>query len=74
MKILFWICTIVTVIGGINWGMVGFFNFDLVAYLFGNMTVITRIIYTFVGIAAIALILISVGRCIHCEPVPYVKK
>ena len=39
--------------GGINWGLVGIFNFDLVAWIFGNMTIFSRIIYTLVAISAI---------------------
>lgn len=42
------------IIGAINWGLVGFFKFDLVAYLFGNMSYITRIIYILVGLAGLA--------------------
>ena len=40
-------------IGGINWGLVGLFNFDLVAWLFGSMSAVTRIIYTLVGMCAL---------------------
>lgn len=41
------------VIGGINWGLVGLFGFDLVAAIFGNMSVLSRIIYILVGISAV---------------------
>jgi len=42
------------IIGGINWGLVGFFKFDLVAFLFGGQTaVLSRIVYALVGISAI---------------------
>jgi uncharacterized membrane protein YuzA (DUF378 family) len=41
------------VIGGLNWGLVGFFNFDLVASILGNMTLLSRIIYIVVGVSAI---------------------
>ena len=40
-------------IGALNWGLVGVVNFDLVAFLFGDMTVLSRIVYTLVGISAI---------------------
>ena len=48
-------CTafILVLIGALNWGLVGFFNFDLVAFLFGQMTLLTRIIYVLIGISAI---------------------
>ncbi len=42
------------VIGGINWGSIGLFSFDIVAWLFGGqMSVISRIIYTVVGLSAL---------------------
>ena len=44
-------------IGGINWGMVGIFNIDLVAVLFGSMTMVTRLIYALVGLSAVYEIL-----------------
>lgn len=48
------ICLILMIIGGINWGLVGIFRFDLVAWLFGGQdALISRIIYTVVGIAAL---------------------
>ena len=46
------ICTLIF-IGALNWGLVGLFRFDLVAYLFGDMTYLTRIIYILVGLSAI---------------------
>jgi len=50
------IAYILVIIGAINWGLIGFFNFDLVASIFGEMTVITRIIYDLVGISALILL------------------
>ena len=52
MKALTWIAVIVLVIGGINWLLVGAFNFDLVATLFGEMSAMSRIVYMLVGLAA----------------------
>ena len=40
-------------IGGLNWGLVGLFNFDLVATIFGPMSFLTRLVYTLVGLSAI---------------------
>ena len=53
MKTLDTIALILVVIGGINWGLIGFFQFNLVDSLFGNVSMITRIIYSLVGIASI---------------------
>ena len=40
-------------IGGLNWGLIGLFNFDLVAAIFGEMSVLSRIVYIIVGLAAL---------------------
>ena len=53
MKTVNIIALILIIIGGINWLLVGLFAFDLVAAIFGPMTIVTRIIYILVGIAAI---------------------
>ncbi len=45
------------VIGALNWGLVGLFNYDLVAVLFGAGSVITRVVYSLVGISAVLYIL-----------------
>ena len=49
---------VLTVIGALNWGLIGLFNFDLVATLFGSMTIISRTIYTLVGIAGLINIML----------------
>lgn len=51
------IAYILVIIGAINWGLVGFFNFDLVALIFGEMTLFARIVYGLVGISAIYLLI-----------------
>jgi len=59
LNIMDWIAVILVVVGGLNWGLVGIFNFDLVATIFGDMSGISRLVYTLVGLAAIWLALIS---------------
>ena len=44
---------VLVLIGAINWGLIGFFDFNLVARLFGDMSTISRIIYALVGLAGI---------------------
>lgn len=44
---------ILTIVGAVNWGLMGFFKFDLVAWLFGTLTLLTRIIYALVGICGL---------------------
>ena len=54
MKILDRIALILTIIGGINWGLIGIFKFDFVAWIFGGQAAImSRIIYTLVCLAAV---------------------
>ena len=43
------------IIGAVNWGLIGFFRFDLVAFLFGDMSWLTRIIYALVGLYLLSL-------------------
>jgi hypothetical protein len=54
-----WIAIILLAIGGLNWGLVGIFNFDLVAAIFGDMSALSRIVYAVVGICAIYVLAIS---------------
>ncbi len=47
---------LIVIIGAVNWGLVGFFKFDLIAFLFGDMSWISRIIYALVGIAGLYMV------------------
>ena len=53
MKIIDRIALVLVIIGAINWGLIGFFNFNLVEMIFGNMTIISTIIYALVGISGL---------------------
>jgi len=53
MKIINIIALVLVVIGALNWGLLGFFGFDLVRLLFGNMSVLSRVIYALVGISGL---------------------
>lgn len=55
---------ILLIVGGLNWGLVGLFGFDLVARLFGEMTYLSRIIYTLVGISSVFILTTAPG-CGH---------
>ena len=54
MKYIKYLAYALTLIGALNWGLVGLFGFNLVAQIFGNMTIMSRIIYSLVGLSAIA--------------------
>lgn len=47
------IALVLIIVGGLNWGLVGLFNFDLVATIFGDMSLISRVVYSLVGVAAV---------------------
>ncbi len=46
----------IAIIGAINWGLIGIFRFDLVAFIFGDMSWLSRIVYTLVGLCGLYLI------------------
>lgn len=66
MNALKYTAYILTLIGALNWGLVGIFGLDLVATIFGDMTVISRILYTLVGLSAIVTAL-TVHNCERVE-------
>ena len=55
-----WVMLILLAIGGLNWGLVGLFEFDLVAAIFGEATLLSNMIYILVGISSLYLIKILV--------------
>jgi hypothetical protein len=56
LNLLDWIALVLVIIGAIYWGLIGLFNFDLLATIFGKMSMISRIVYDLVGLAGIYLI------------------
>ena len=59
MYILKIIAYVLVIIGALNWGLVGFFEFDLVSYIFSEMSLASRIVYGLVGISAILLLVLN---------------
>ena len=53
MRTMDLVATTLLVVGGLNWGLVGAFEFDLVAALFGEMSAAARAVYVLVGVAAV---------------------
>lgn len=56
------IAFILVIVGALNWGLVGLFDFDLVARIFGEMTTLSRVVYVLVGLSAIITAL-TAGYC-----------
>lgn len=65
MKVVGIIAVILLILGGLNWGLVGLFNFNLVEFIFGQLPVIVRIIYILIGLSAIYKIFACFGMQ-HC--------
>ena len=61
MKAIKIIALILVIVGGLNWGLVGLLDFDLVATLFGDMSSISRVVYTLVGLSAVVLAGVSLA-------------
>jgi uncharacterized protein len=58
---------ILVIVGALNWGLVGIFNVNVVAYIFGEMNMLTRIIYIIIGLAGLWMIF---GFSKPAKPIP----
>lgn len=56
MKVIDTIALILVIIGCVNWGLYGLFSFDLVAWLFGELSIISRIVYVIIGVCGLYLL------------------
>jgi len=57
MKVIDWIAMVLVIIGGLNWGLVGIFGFNLVDWIFGAGSVLSAIVYILVAVGALWMIL-----------------
>lgn len=53
MRVAYRIALVLIIIGGLNWGLVGFFDFNLVDALFGEGSAVSRVVYALVGLSAV---------------------
>lgn len=63
MKYLDCFALTIAIIGAVNWGLIGFLDFNLVAWLFGDMTLLSRIVYGLVGLCGIYLLTLYPRIC-----------
>ena len=63
MKILNCVALTIAIIGAINWGLIGFFDFSLVSGIFGDATAFTRVIYALVGLSGLYMISLYGRAC-----------
>jgi len=62
MNALDWIALVLVVIGGINWGLVALWNFDVVALIFGSIPMLAVLIYVLIAIAAIYMFIMALKK------------
>ncbi len=65
--LLYKIVSALVIIGAINWGLVGFFSFNLVDYIFGAGSILSHIIYSVVGISGLVLLAGYFTGCSSCK-------
>lgn len=58
---------ILTVVGALNWGLVGFFNFNLVSTLLGAGSGLEKIVYILVGLSAVYILVTHKNECMVCK-------
>ena len=58
LNVVDYIALVLVIVGGLNWGLVGIFNFDLVAAIFGSLSVLSNIVYILVAVSSVYLLLI----------------
>ena len=73
MKAVHVISFVLVVVGAINWGLVGLFNFNLVALVLGSVTWLERLIYVLVGVAGVILMATHKSSCKECAGRDVVK-
>lgn len=56
MNAIDWVAMILLIVGGLNWGLYGAFEYDLVASIFGDLTMVSKIVYILVGLSALYMI------------------
>lgn len=66
MKMLHVVAFVLVVVGALNWGLVGLFNFNLVMMLFGSMPVVEKAVYVLVGAAGVYLAVTHKDDCKAC--------
>ncbi|MFA6552881.1 MAG: DUF378 domain-containing protein [Patescibacteria group bacterium] len=62
MNAVDWVALILVLVGALNWGLVGLFKFDLVETIFGDMSALSRIVYSLVGVSAVYMAVTIPGK------------
>jgi len=67
MGVVCWVSSVLLVVGGVNWGLIGVFHYNLVSHIFGEGSSVTRIVYGLVGLAALYTIWMLAVHCKDCK-------
>ncbi len=67
MKSIHYVAYTLLWVGGLNWGLVGLFNFDLVQALLGGMPALANLVYVLVGVSAVYSAMTHMGECKVCS-------
>jgi len=67
MKWLHYVAYLLLFVGGLNWGLVGLFNLNLVTWLLGSWPTVERVVYVLVGLSAVWAIFTHMGDCKVCS-------
>lgn len=67
MKILHMVAFLLVIVGALNWGLIGLFNFNLVMAILGSAPMIERVVYILVGISAAYILITHKGDCKICS-------
>jgi len=62
MKAVELLALVLVLVGALNWGLVGLFGFDLVATLFGDMSMLARVVYSLVGLSAVVVAAVTLPK------------
>lgn len=67
MNVFKWVTYCAVIVGALNWGLIGAFDFDLISFIFGEMSAISRVIYSIVGLCAIGYLVFSIRDEVECS-------
>ena len=63
LSLMDWVALALVIVGGLNWGLVGLLDFNLVSTIFGEMTVLSKAVYALVAVSAVYLGVVSTKLC-----------
>ncbi len=61
-SVIDWIALVLVIVGGLNWGLVGLLNMDLVAKIFGSIPILQKIVYVLVALSALYMLYFAVKK------------